>query len=140
MSSFSVVFFAKSNPLSIFQWNKRLLVVVTPNADNKKYVKQKKFIENKPLGLRDRDIHVVKIIDKQFWGILKANSSVKDVLKVFDFYKLNENIFSILLIGKDGDEKLRSVEPLSMCILFDLIDTMPMRQNEILEKGRNVKC
>ena len=140
VSAFPSSFVVKSNPLLIFQWNKRLLVLVTPSANNKKYVKQMKMIKNKPLGIEDRDIHVVKIIDKKFLGVSKKHGNVGGVLEVLGLYKLDGNKFSILLIGKDGEEKARFVEPLSMCVFFDLIDSMPMRQNEISESRKNIKC
>ncbi|NJL13025.1 MAG: DUF4174 domain-containing protein [Microscillaceae bacterium] len=39
--------------------------------------------------------------------------------------------FTLLLIGKDGGEKLRSPEALPPSQLFALIDAMPMRRREI---------
>jgi len=42
--------------------------------------------------------------------------------------------FTVILIGKDGEEKLRSMGQVSMEELFSLIDAMPMRQSEIRER------
>lgn len=39
--------------------------------------------------------------------------------------------FAVILIGKDGGEKLRSTKPLTMDKLRDTIDAMPMRQQEM---------
>ena len=39
--------------------------------------------------------------------------------------------FTAILVGKDGGEKLRSSRPISFTKLRDLIDSMPMRQQEI---------
>ena len=36
--------------------------------------------------------------------------------------------FTVILIGKDNGEKLRSHQPVSLTKLFDLVDNMPMRQ------------
>jgi hypothetical protein len=36
-----------------------------------------------------------------------------------------------LLIGKDGGVKLRSSEPVSVKDIFGLIDSMPMRRQEM---------
>jgi len=44
--------------------------------------------------------------------------------------------FQVLLIGKDGGVKLRSSEPVSMKDLFGLIDSMPMRQQEMESKNK----
>ncbi len=39
--------------------------------------------------------------------------------------------FTIVLLGKDGGEKLRSNEPLTWQKLQDTIDAMPMRRDEV---------
>jgi len=44
--------------------------------------------------------------------------------------------FQVLLIGKDGGVKLRSSGPVSMKDLFGLIDSMPMRQQEMDSKKK----
>ncbi len=44
--------------------------------------------------------------------------------------------FTVILIGKDGGEKLRSGKPVSMQKLAETIDAMPMRQDEMRAKGR----
>lgn len=39
--------------------------------------------------------------------------------------------FAVVLVGKDGGEKLRSTEPIAWNELASTIDAMPMRQDEI---------
>ncbi len=39
--------------------------------------------------------------------------------------------FTLILIGKDGGEKLRSDSRLTHTKIFDVIDAMPMRQAEL---------
>ena len=46
-----------------------------------------------------------------------------------------EESFRIVLIGKDGGVKLDQAKGISIQEVFDLIDTMPMRQAEIRKKG-----
>jgi hypothetical protein len=41
--------------------------------------------------------------------------------------------FAVVLVGKDGGEKLRSTEPLRSRDLLDRIDAMPMRRREMRE-------
>ena len=43
----------------------------------------------------------------------------------------NDQSFRILLIGKDGGIKYESNRPVSLIQLFELIDSMPMRQDEM---------
>lgn len=42
--------------------------------------------------------------------------------------------FTVILLGKDGGEKLRSSKPIAPSKLRDTVDSMPMRQEEI-ERG-----
>jgi len=44
--------------------------------------------------------------------------------------------FAVILIGKDGGEKLRSRKPLPISALNSSIDSMPMRQREVQQRGR----
>lgn len=67
-------------------------------------------------GLQERDLHIRTIT---------GNS------KEYAHFKVKTGTFCILLIGKDGTQKLRSPEPVSLKTLFGLIDAMPMRRDEI---------
>lgn len=44
--------------------------------------------------------------------------------------------FTVLLLGKDGGEKLRSAKPVSFSRLRDTIDSMPMRQEEMRDPAK----
>lgn len=46
-------------------------------------------------------------------------------------YRIANDQFGVLLIGKDGSEKFRSLTPVSPTQLWQLIDQMPMRQREM---------
>ena len=48
--------------------------------------------------------------------------------------RLDAKTFSIVLIGKDGGEKLRRHTPLAPEEFFALVDAMPMRRAEMREK------
>lgn len=43
-------------------------------------------------------------------------------------------VFSVVLIGKDGGEKLRRATPLLPSELFAIVDAMPMRQAEMKDR------
>ena len=46
-------------------------------------------------------------------------------------YSVEDNQFATVLIGKDGGEKLRRDGLMPTDTLFDTIDAMPMRRDEI---------
>jgi hypothetical protein len=46
-------------------------------------------------------------------------------------FHIHPNDFTVILLGKDGGEKLRSRHPISLETLRSTIDAMPMRQDEM---------
>jgi hypothetical protein len=46
-------------------------------------------------------------------------------------FRIGQDDFTVILLGKDGGEKLRSDTPVTMETLTKLIDSMPMRQKEV---------
>lgn len=46
-------------------------------------------------------------------------------------FHIDSNTFAVVLIGKDGGEKLRSKQPIPWDTLESTIDAMPMRQTEM---------
>ncbi len=50
-------------------------------------------------------------------------------------FHISDKDFAVILIGKDGGEKLRSSKPLSFDKLRDAIDAMPMRRQETRKRA-----
>ena len=73
-------------------------------------------------GLKERDIQVHEVIG------LKPNEAM------FKKYKASAQIFTFILIGKDGGKKIRSHEPVNLEKLYQIIDAMPMRQAEMKQR------
>lgn len=48
--------------------------------------------------------------------------------------KYNFKDFKLILIGKDGEEKYNSAEPVEINIILEIIDEMPMRKREMKER------
>ncbi|SEC29385.1 DUF4174 domain-containing protein [Terriglobus roseus] len=51
-------------------------------------------------------------------------------------FHVKPDAFSVILVGKDGGEKMRSDKPIPWETLASTIDAMPMRQTEIRAKAR----
>ena len=49
--------------------------------------------------------------------------------------RFDTKTFSVVLVGKDGGEKLRRTTPLAPAELFALVDAMPMRRAEMRERN-----
>jgi hypothetical protein len=90
--------------------------------------------------LRERDVLNVPIVYK--WsemgdGIFDGISDITITPPLTEQtaarrrFHIRPNDFTVILIGKDGGEKLRSRQPISLDTLRSTIDAMPMRQEEM---------
>ena len=50
-------------------------------------------------------------------------------------FAISEGAFSLILVGKDGGIKLKSGDQVDLTEVFELIDSMPMRQGEMQKKS-----
>jgi len=99
--------------------------IFAPDPGNASFITQKSLLDD-AAGLKERDIEVHEVLG------LKANESV------FKQYKASSRKFTFILFGKDGGEKLRSNKPVSLEKLYQTIDAMPMRRQEMKNKhGEN---
>ena len=108
--------------ISELSWEKRLLVVSYEKQDDQIFIKTKKFISDNKCEIEDRNLQI--IFYKKFEN--------KDYLKP-DFMN---NKYGIWLIGYDGMIKDSSSDDKIFLRLFNLIDSMLMRKDEMI----NDKC
>lgn len=102
------------------QQNKhRIIWIFASDAGDASFMAQKSILAKDAAGLKERDIVVQEVIGS------KTNEAA------FKKYKASATGFTFILTGKDGGEKLRSNEPISLEKLFNTIDAMPMRQQEM---------
>ena len=112
---------AQANILDQYQWEKRLLIVHSPNVSNLAYKIQLDDYRTHENGVLDRDIKLISLISAE---------PLDDYEQWASAFHLGENDFNIILVGKDGTEKKRWDQPVPMIEIFKIIDAMPMRQNE----------
>ena len=108
--------------ISELSWEKRLLIVSYEKQDDQIFTKTKKFISNKKCEIEDRNLQII------FYEKFKNKDYVKP-----DF--INKK-YGIWLIGYDGMIKDSSSDDKIFLRLFNLIDSMPMRKDEMI----NDKC
>ncbi len=109
-----------SQDLSNYRWEKRLVILVSPDFDSHLIQEQAQLLEKEATELEGRDMLVLKIPPNN---------------EALDKFKLRENFEGVLLIGKDGGLKSRYDLLVKPKTLFDLVDSMPMRRAE-MRKGK----
>lgn len=107
----------KDTDLSSYQWTHRPIVVFANSPEDVNYTRQIKMLESGLNQLLVRDVVV----------LTDTNPSEVSPLREL----LRPRGFALLIIGKDGQVKLRKPFPWSVRELSRAIDKMPMRRQEL---------
>ena len=103
--------------ISDLNWEKRVVIISFENKKEKIFLSSQKFIQENRCAVDDRNVQFI------FFEKFKNTE--------FEMPKFVSNEFGIWLIGYDGSIKDYSKDDKIFLRLFNLIDSMPMRQNEI---------
>lgn len=108
------------DPLARYRWNARLVVVSAADAGDPQVAVQRRIVAAATAGFRERDLKLVEAI-----------GSGGEAQAIRQRLGLPGDAFRAVLIGKDGGAKLTAFAPIPAARLFDTVDAMPMRRNEI---------
>jgi len=121
--------------LDQYRWKNRIVLIFTPSSVDASYLKQKKELAGKAHELGDRDIIIFELLESGKSTIDKLPLTDEQQSYLRKEFEVPDDDFTFFLIGKDGTAKLRSNETVSMDNLFTLIDSMPMRREEMRRKS-----
>ncbi len=113
----------QKSPFTTFQWQYRIIVIDQQMVSSDLQVKQ---LMEKKEELKDRDLLVFL---KQGTKLICQNADQIELEDPGNQYS------GISLIGKDGGLKLQKGSLVDAQLIFDLIDSMPMRQSEMRRKS-----
>ncbi len=122
--------------LDQYAWEKRQLIVFSPNKDHDLYQLFKKVQTKYSDEFKDRNLHTWHVIAE---NKVTLNSIARNDINSQDFrdvYSVNKDDFQLLLIGYDLGVKLRQ-KKVDIKYLFSEIDQMPMRLQEMLDNDSN---
>lgn len=103
-----------------YRWRSRLLVVIAPDPADPRLDAQGRVFAAARAGTRERDLVLVNAAGDQ--------PGAADLRRRFG---VQRDAFRSILVGKDGGAKLSSANPIPAQALFDEIDHMPMRRDEM---------
>jgi len=98
----------------------RYILVFGPAAGDPIVKDQLELLSHNGAGLKERNLIVHSYLGED---------------PRFKEFNVEANRFCVILVGKDGFEKFRSLEPVTAKHLYRLIDAMPMRQAEMKSRG-----
>jgi hypothetical protein len=118
------------SPLDPYRWQNRVLLVFAPSDNDGRLSATRKLAREHSRGFEDR--HLITVValtegeapEGQPLGRIQTDS-------LREQYGIGPSDFAVFLIGKDGGVKLRLERPPRATELFELIDSMPMRQQEM---------
>ncbi|MEO1280704.1 MAG: DUF4174 domain-containing protein [Pseudomonadota bacterium] len=113
-----------------YLWKSRPLIVFAPSASHPKLNKQRQIVSAAQTGMKERDMVVIYVVGASTTASFGSPpSSSADALR--KRYRVARRTFRSILVGKDGGTKKASSKPLGPRQLFQVIDAMPMRQQEM---------
>ena len=110
----------KDTNLKVYEWSHRPVVIFANSDKDPNFISQMEFLSEDIRALQERDIIVLIDTDPNFSSSLRK--------------KLRPHGFAFILIGKDGQVKLRKPSPWNIREIARVIDKMPIRQQEITRK------
>jgi hypothetical protein len=122
--------------LSKFQWKNRLLLIFAPDENDSLFKKLQSEIITQEAEVEDRDLIIFELFGL---GSSRMNRALLDQSKVDSIrrrFSVPQRSFRVILIGKDGGIKLKRNGQIDLETIFELIDSMPMRKDEIRQKNQ----
>lgn len=134
---FAGISFAQS-PLDAHRWQHRVLLIFAPDQQHSALQEQLILLTQKSTEVTDRDLIFYTINTSGGSNSMGALLQKSEAIAIRRQFAVSEQQFLVILVGKDGTEKLRRWEATDPRVFFALIDTMPMRQSELKQrrKGR----
>ena len=101
----------------------RVVLVYCPKSSDADFKMQKKWLSEVGAGILERDLCVMDCVE--------ADLTSEDAAHLKERFRYTPNHFCFWLIGKDGEVKMISGTPVKPEHIFGLIDSMPMRREEM---------
>jgi hypothetical protein len=121
---------AMAAELSDYRWEHRPLLLFAPTDSDPRLVETMRRIEASRCDFVDRDIVLGRIVTE---GTSTLDGHVVDptqAQRLVSEFGIGADSFSVVLIGKDGGEKLRVAGIPDLQAIYAVIDGMPMRARE----------
>ena len=122
--------------LSQFQWKNRLLFLFAPNRSHPLFDALQKSIAIEQAEVADRDLVIFEILESDSSRMDMTDLDPQVAQSLRDKFDVPRGRFAVILVGKDGGIKLERQEETRLEDIFALIDSMPMRREEMRQKSR----
>jgi IS4 transposase len=117
--------------LGDYRWQSRPLLLFAPTENDPRLAETLSRIEASRCDFVSRDMVIGVVVSEGSSTLDGQAITVEESQRLMSQYAVGENAFSVVLIGKDGGEKLRVDEVPDLPRIYAVVDGMPMRSREM---------
>ncbi len=130
-----VATYAEASPVTMAQWRwqKRVLVISAASEEDASFGTQLEALQASEAEFAERDLVLISLLDDS-GAAADRQLSAQQVAGLREALDIEPGAFALRLVGKDGGTKLSREAPVSMLEIYGLIDTMPMRRQEMRDR------
>ncbi|MGV0990961.1 MAG: DUF4174 domain-containing protein [Mycobacterium sp.] len=122
---------AAAAELGDYLWQRRPLLVFAPTDSDPRLVETMRRIEASRCDFVDREMVLGRIVADGTSTLDGNVVDTKQAQRLRSAFGIGATSFSVVLIGKDGGEKLRVNDVPDLQTIYAVIDGMPMRGSEM---------
>ena len=122
---------AMAAELSDYLWQRRPLLLFAPTDSDQRLVETMRRIEASRCDFADRDMVLGRIVAEGTSTIDGDVVGIDQAQQLLSEFGIGTNSFGVVLIGKDGGEKLRVNDVPDLQAIYAVIDGMLMRGREV---------
>lgn len=115
---------------------RRWLILLTQEEEHPQLQEQMGAIEANREAAKERKIAVMQMTIRGPKPLFNSPVKTLRIAETFNNTRSKDTDFEAILVGLDGTVKLRRKRAIEIEELFDLIDSMPMRQEEVQRQIR----
>jgi hypothetical protein len=125
---------AQPTTLASLRDHARPLLIFTARPDDPLLAEQLRLLVGQAAGVEDRELVPIAL---PLHGVAPTpeHLSSAEAERLRHQLHIEADRFTVVLIGKDGGEKVRATQPIRPGELFATIDAMPMRQDEMRQRA-----
>ncbi|WP_238949256.1 DUF4174 domain-containing protein [Mycobacterium sp. IDR2000157661] len=122
---------AVASELSDYRWERRPLLVFAPTDSDPRLAETLSRIEASRCDFVTRDMVLGVVVGEGTSTLDGQVMNSDESQRLTTQYGIGEDALSVVLIGKDGGEKLRVKDVPDLQSIYAVIDGMPMRSREM---------
>jgi hypothetical protein len=127
---------AAAADLTPYRWQNRILLVFSPTESYPDYAAFNRSLERERPEVKDRDLVVFRLFEKAPSRVEQQTLLPEDADRLRRRFGVRTGRLTVILIGKDGGVKWQREHRATLKEIFERIDRMPMRRQEMREKGQ----